>query len=74
MVGVGAEDIHGQRMALADLGGQQQRAASEQLQVVAIDRAGAQESIEEVDRQWEGLLFALLLIAYLPGYQERPWA
>lgn len=71
MVGVRTENVHRQRMTLADLGGQQESAASQQLQVVAIDRACAEESIEEVYRQWESLLLALLLVAYLAKHRVK---
>lgn len=71
MVGVGAQQVDGQRVALAELGGYQERSDGEELQLLAGDGAGCEEPVQVAHGQREHLLFALLLLAYLQVKEIR---
>lgn len=65
VVSVGAEEVHGEWMTLAELGGEKERRDCEQLQLLAGDGALRQEPVHVADGQRVHLLLALLLLAYL---------
>lgn len=71
---VSTQQVHGQRMTLSNLSGNQQTSRSQQLQLVPGYIADAQETVHVVDGQREDLLLDALFIAQLqhPDRDEFP--
>lgn len=64
-IGVRAQQIGRQSVALANLGGQQQAHGAQQLKLLSRNGALAEESVHIVDCQRKDLLFASLFVAHL---------
>lgn len=71
VLGVGAQQVSGQRVALADFRGHQQANGAQQLKLIFRYRAHAQKTIHVVDGQRKDLLLAALLVAHLSHTKRR---
>lgn len=65
MVGVGREDLDGEGVGAPDLGGDQEAGGGEQLELLLLYGADAEEAVHAVHGQREDLLLAPLLFAHL---------
>lgn len=65
VVGVSAEQVHGQWVALAELGGEQQCRHRQQLQLLPRDRPLGQKPVHVAHCQRKHLLLTLLFLAHL---------
>lgn len=67
VVGVVDEQVDADRATLAQLARREQAHAAEQLELAALEhgRLGGEEPVEQVDREREDLLLAVLLLANL---------